>query len=286
MKEYLRIFSFFWLLAWLGGGPVVYAAPPPEIMLPLVHEEGVDVAGWLMSEKLDGVRGYWDGRQLLSKNGRPLRPPPAFTANFPDFPLEGELWGGRNTFARTASIVSRLEPHGEWLTLQFAIFDVPTAPGGFEERLAVATAWFARHPAPHAPHAFVIEHFPVVDNAHLKEDLRRIEQLGGEGIILRRPGSPYSKGRSRDILKVKSYADQEAVVIAHLAGQGRNAGRLGSLLVELPGQGIRFKIGSGFSDQIRANPPPVGALITFKHYGFYESGIPKFPSFLRIREEF
>ncbi len=283
MRRTHRILALFWWFVWLGAGPAVYAAPAPEIMLPLVHEQRVDVSGWLMSEKLDGVRGYWDGRQLLSKNGHPFRPPPAFTANFPPFPLEGEIWGGRNTFAQTASTVSRQEPHDGWLALQFAIFDVPAAPGGFEERLAIATAWFSRHPA---AHAVVIEHFPVADNAHLQQELQRIEKLGGEGIILRRPGSPYTIGRSRDILKVKSYADQEAVVLAHLPGQGRNAGRVGSLLVELPGQGIRFKIGTGFSDQIRANPPPIGALITFKHYGFHESGIPKFPSFLRVREDF
>lgn len=92
--------------------------------------------------------------------------------------------------------------------------------------------------------------------------------------------------RSGDILKVKSYFDMEAVVIGHIAGAGRNKGRMGSLIVELPGTKIRFKIGTGFSDKEREIPPPIGSLVTFKYYGFYESGIPKFPSFLRIREKF
>jgi DNA ligase-1 len=78
----------------------------------------------------------------------------------------------------------------------------------------------------------------------------------------------------------------EAVVISHLAGQGRNEGKMGSLLVELPGTRTTFKIGTGFSDEIRQNPPNIGTLITFKYFGFYQSGIPKFPSFLRIRDEF
>jgi DNA ligase-1 len=59
-------------------------------------------------------------------------------------------------------------------------------------------------------------------------------------------------------------------------------GRLGSLLVELA-DGTRFKIGTGFSVAERETPPPIGAVVTFKYYGFYPSGIPKFPSFLRIR---
>ena len=254
-----------------------------EIMQPLVYEEGIDLSSWLMSEKLDGVRGYWDGRQLFSKNGTPFCPPPAFTGNFPDFPIEGEIWGGRNTFEKTIGIVKKQQPHDGWLELKFAIFDVPKAPGGFENRLKKAEDWFAGHPS---AYAFVIEHHPVDNHEHLATELNRIDSLGGEGIILRRRGSLYTPGRSNDILKVKSYDDREAIVVAHLPGRGRNEGKMGSLLVELPESGIRFKIGSGFSDAMRSHPPPIGSLITFKLYGVYASGIPKFPSFLRIRENF
>jgi DNA ligase-1 len=254
-----------------------------DLMQPLVYERDRDVAGWLMSEKLDGVRAYWDGRRLWSRSGAPLHPPAEFTRNFPDFPVEGELWGGRRTFEKTVGIVKREAPHDGWQELRFGIFDAPTAPGGFEARLARAEAWLANHPA---PHAFVISHQPVASRAHLLRELTRVEALGGEGLILRRPGSPYTPGRSPDVLKVKRYADAEAVVRAHLAGKGRHRGRMGSLLVELPESGLRFKIGTGFSDAVRDNPPPVGSLITFKYYGFRNSGLPRFPSFLRVREEF
>jgi DNA ligase 1 len=259
-------------LAWPGAHAF-------EIMLPLVHERGMDISGWLMSEKLDGIRGYWDGRQLYSKNGTPFLPPPSFTENFPDFALEGEIWGGRGTFEKALAIVLKKEAHDGWLELKFAIFDVPAASGGFEDRLQAAAAWFAENPA---AHAFIIDHQPVVSDEHLQEELKRIEALGGEGLMLRKPGSPYAAGRNSNVLKVKSHSDMEAVVIAHLPGQGRNAGRMGSLLVELPDQ-TRFKIGTGFSDELRENPPPVGSLVTFKHFGFYQSGLPRFPSFLRTR---
>jgi DNA ligase-1 len=273
--------ALFTALLFLGlTGSTVKAV---EIMLPMVYTECTDVTGWLMSEKLDGVRGYWDGRQLLSKNGIPFHVPPAFTRNFPDFAIEGELWGGRNTFEKTVGIVKKQEAHDGWLELTFAIFDVPAAPGGVEDRLKQAADWFARHPS---DHAFVIDQRPVDSHAHLAETLKQIEAQGGEGIMLRRRGSAYSPGRSQDLLKVKSFSDREAVVVGHLAGQGRNQGRMGSLLVELPDNRTRFKIGTGFSDAIRENPPPVGSLITFKYYGFYPSGIPKFPSFIRIRERF
>ena len=270
------------LLVILTGftGPGIQAS---DVMLPLVYDGNIDFSDWLMSEKLDGVRGYWDGRRLLSKSGKPFDPPAAFTRNFPDFPVEGELWGGRSTFEKTIGIVKQQGPHDGWLELQFAIFDAPKAPGGFETRLNQAAQWFDEHPS---QYAFIIEHRPVVSQEHLDRTLHRIEALGGEGIILRRRGSPYTPGRSRDILKVKRYDDMEAVVIAHLPGKGRNAGRMGALLVVLPDRNIKFKIGTGFSDAVREDPPPIGSLVTFKYYGFYASGMPRFPSFLRIRENF
>ncbi len=267
------------LCLWLGLLCLPLNAHALEIMLPQVYSEGIDVSGWLMSEKLDGVRGYWDGQQLLSKNGLAFHVPAAFTRNFPPFPLEGELWGGRGTFAKTVSVVKKQQPHDGWLELKFAIFDVPRAPGGFLRRLQKATDWFEGHPS---RFAFVIPQKQVKDAEQLKAELKRIEAMGGEGLIVRKPNALYVQGRSREILKVKSYLDTEAVVIAHIQGTGRNQGRMGSLLVELP-DGTRFKIGTGFSDVQRDHPPPVGSTITFKYYGLYTSGIPRFPSFLRIR---
>ncbi len=256
------------------AAPAAYAL---DLMLPRVFLGTLPPGQWLVSEKLDGVRGYWDGRRLYSKHGRIFQPPAAFTANFPPFAVEGEIWGGRGTFERTAAIVRRPAGDPGWLQLQLAVFDVPCVPGGFEARLARARDWLAKHPA---KHAFVITHQPVADAAAVRSELARIEGLGGEGLVLRKSGSPYVAGRSPDVLKVKSYDDREAEVVAWLPGAGRNRGRLGALLVELPESGLRFKIGTGFSDEVRLRPPPVGSLVTFKFYGNYESGLPRFPAYL------
>lgn len=258
--------------------PVAESQQP---MLPQVYTVQTEVSGWLMSEKLDGLRGYWDGKQLLSKNGIQLSPPDEFIRDLPPFPLEGELWGGRNSFELTVSIVKQQQPHAGWLRLKFAIFDVPEASGGFTERIDLARRWFDTHPS---EYAFVIPQTQVRDREHLLEELQRIEQFGGEGLIVRKPEALYYAGRSTEILKVKNYQDAEATVVAHLPGNGRNQGRLGALLVKLD-DGRKFKIGSGFSDAEREVPPPLGAVITFKYYGTYPSGIPKFPTFLRVRSD-
>ena len=252
-----------------------------EIMLPRVYADSINISNWLVSEKLDGIRGYWDGKILLSKNNIPLHPPAAFVKNFPPFALEGEIWGGRGTFEKTISIAKKQHPHDGWLDLKFAIFDVPQATGGFTRRLQKAKDWFDNHPS---QFAFIIPQKTLKDNEQLKTELQRVEKLGGEGLIVRKPDALYTRGRSREILKVKSFFDMEAVVIDHIGGKGRNRGRLGSLLVELPDK-TRFKVGTGFSDKERVNPPPVGSTITFKYYGFFKSGCPRFPSYLRIRPD-
>lgn len=256
-------------------------ATAAELMLPQVYSQQVDVSGWLMSEKLDGVRGYWNGKQLLSKNGNLFHPPGAFIKNLPPFPVEGELWGGRGTFEQTVSIVKKQQPHDGWLQLKFALFDVPQAPGGFTARLAKAEDWFAANPS---AYTFVIPQRLVLDHAHVQHELNDIETLGGEGLIVRMPDAPYAGGRRSEILKVKNYQDAEATVVAHLPGKGRNEGKLGSLLVALA-DGTQFKLGSGFTDAERQSPPQIGAIVTFKYYGNYQSGIPKFSSFMRVRQD-
>jgi DNA ligase-1 len=256
------------LIICLNGPP---AASALDILLPGVYKDNIDVSGWLMSEKLDGVRGYWDGKKLLSKNGIPFDPPAYFIKNFPDFAIEGEIWGGRNTFEKTSGIVRRQKTHNGWLDLKFGVFDVPGSAGGIDQRLNIARQWFRENPS---EYAFVITQKKVRDRGHLNEELLRVEEMGGEGLIVRKPDSLYTKGRSTDILKVKSYYDMEAVVVEHIEGEGRNNGRLGALLVELSDK-TTFKE--------RTYPPPIGSTITFKYYGFYKSGIPRFPSFLKRR---
>lgn len=275
-----RLQTLIILLLSIALNVAAWAAPSAP-MLPLADDGEREISGWLMSEKLDGVRGYWDGQQLWSKNGTLFQPPQTFVADLPPFALEGELWGGRGSFETTAAIVQRQDDPAGWLQLRFGIFDAPQAPGPFRRRIELATAWFADHPS---AHAFVIPQQPVQDREALRRELARIERLGGEGLIVRDPEAEYLAGRRPEILKVKSFEDGEAVVVGHLPGQGRNAGLLGALLVELP-DGTRFKIGTGFSNEQRRNPPPLGTTITFKHHGHYRSGLPKFPVFLRIRRD-
>jgi DNA ligase-1 len=257
--------------------PGTVTAPP--LLLAHSWENDVDLSGWWMSEKLDGVRAYWDGKQFFSRQGNPFLAPDWFTAKLPDFPLDGELFGGRKKFQRTVSIVRRQDRSDDWKELAFVIFDAPGVDAPFEERIAHVQQ-FVEDVAP--PYAEWLPHEPCHGVEHLRRELARVEGLGGEGLMLRRPGSRYEAGRSHTLLKVKSFKDDEARVVGHVAGAGKHKGRLGALEVELR-DGTRFSVGTGLSDQEREKPPAVGTIITFRYQELSNDGVPRFPSYVGVR---
>jgi len=177
------------------------------------------------------------------------------------------------------SIVRRQDKSDLWNEVRFLVFDAPSVSGGFEERLAFLQDALAKGASKFArQHA----HERCKSLEALRAELTRIESLGGEGLMLRQPGSKYVAGRSTTLLKVKTFHDAEATIIGHQAGAGRHKGRLGALLVRLP-DGTEFAIGTGFSDRERENPPAVGATVTFRYQELSETGVPRFPSWVGVR---
>ncbi len=269
------------------------AAPPPTpksearaaaqakaapVLLAETWDGQLDPTGWWLSEKLDGVRAYWDGAKLWSRLGNVLHAPEWFVAGLPNHPLDGELFLARKSFQKTIAIVRRQDKSDHWKQVKFLVFDAPAHGGPFEARCDCLRA-LAKH-----NHAAVHEHTLCKSLAHLKEELARIEALGGEGLMLRQPKSLYVAGRSSTLLKVKSFKDDEAVVIAHQPGAGRHKGRLGALLVRLA-NGKEFSIGTGFSDKQRESPPPIGSTVTFHYQELSDGGVPRFPTFHAVRDD-
>jgi DNA ligase-1 len=256
------------------------AAGPP-LLLAETWDTAADLAGWWMSEKLDGVRAYWDGKQLISRLGNLFHAPDWFLEGLPSAPLDGELWIGRKAFQKTVGIVRRQDKTDLWRQVKFVVFDAPGLKDPFERRLEFLADTFRRKPLGHVSHH---PHERCRDLDHLRAELARVEALGGEGVMLRQPGSTYVAGRSATLLKVKTFKDAEATVIGHQAGAGKHKGRLGALLVRLA-DGTEFAVGTGFSDKERATPPAVGSVITFRYQELSEAGVPRFPSYVRVRAD-
>lgn len=260
--------------------PAAWSSGQPDLLLLKKDPGDVDVTGWYMSEKLDGVRAYWNGSELLSRQGNKFAAPEWFTTHFPPFELDGELWTSRGEFEDIASIIARGRPHPGWKRITYNIFEVPNAPGDFDARLRKLRHYLAQHPA--GP-IRVIPQIPCRDRDHLRTLLADVEAKGGEGLVVRNPRTPYLSGRSNVSLKVKSFDDMEGKVVGYRPGKGKFTGKTGALQVEIAG-GIRFFIGSGLKERDRERPPPLGSIVTFKHHGFTRQGIPRFASYLRVRE--
>ena len=251
----------------------------------LANELGpqVDPAKYLVSEKYDGVRAIWDDKALRFRSGRAVNAPPWFIARLPAQALDGELWLARGRFEALSGIVRKSEPHdGEWRQIKYMIFELPNAPGTFADRaqrikeIVAGTRW---------PQLIAVEQFRVSDRAALKRKLDQVVRGGGEGLMLHLADAGYVTGRSDVLLKLKPLQDTEAVVIEHVPGKGKYRGMLGALRVQMA-DGKKFLIGTGFSDKVRKNPPPLGTTVTYTYRGLTQTGLPRFASYFRVRENF
>ena len=267
------------------------AAPEraPALMLAKVYHPGVDLADYWVSEKYDGVRGFWDGQRLRTRGGEPVYAPAWFTAGWPSVAMDGELWAGRGQFARASATVRQQSPdNAAWQGIRFMVFDLPAHGGPFTERIAALQATVAQIAQ---PWVVAVAQSRATSHTALQAQMRKVVKAGGEGLMLHRGASLYTAARNGDLLKVKPHEDAEARVLGHQPGRGRLAGQLGALVVETvasgngPAAGIRFKIGTGLADAERQSPPPVGSVVTYRYRGLTDAGVPRFASFLRLAPE-
>lgn len=281
MKGVLKLLLFFILCSSLYS----------KLLLLKVYDEAsfkdADLKGFLMSEKLDGLRGYWDGSKLLSKNQKELNPPKDFIKDFPPFMLDGELWFQRKSFEKTVSIVRS----DDWSKLSLNVFDVPNACEYFklskcslQNRLNALKNWLCKHPNKNIR---IIKQIALSSKAQLKAEFEALIAAGAEGVVLRKDDAPYERKRSKNALKYKPFYDAECKVLGYQKGKGKYEGKMGAIFCEAKLKiGLKIlKIGSGFSDKQRENPPKIGQIITYKYQGFTKKGLPRFPIFLRLRRD-
>ncbi len=253
----------------------------PNLLLAQKWETHVDPTGWWMSEKLDGVRAYWDGKTFWSRLGNEFLAPDWFTEHLPDWPLDGELWMDRGEFQKAVGIVKRQDRGKAWEDIKYIVFDAPDHEGEFEERVQHLKDTIGEGISKYAE---VLEHFVCDGIDHLTDELKRIEELGGEGVMLREKKSKYIGSRSTTLLKVKSFHDAEAKVIGYTDGAGRHRGRIGALMLARP-DGVEFKCGTGLSDHDRENPPEIGTIVTYRYQELTKAGVPRFPSYVGVRAD-
>lgn len=279
------------IIFFLGCTCLSWSENKPALMLANIYspqDHGKSLAHYWVSEKYDGVRAYWNGQQFISRQGHIYQAPSWYTQSLPDFPLDGELWLGRGKFDRLSGIVRTKVPRdADWKRVRYMLFDLPALVENFDHRLEVLNqlenlpAWVVK-----------VKQWRVSSEGELLKQLDDIVAQGGEGLMLHDGRSLYRAKRNDDLVKLKPSQDAEATVVAHVAGKGKYQNQLGAIWVEASmttKNGLtvlkRFKIGTGFSDGDRQNPPPLGSIISFKYSGLTSKGIPRFARYWRIREQ-
>ena len=265
--------------------PLATAATPSAASLVLLAANapaGINPTGYLVSEKLDGVRALWDGTTLRFRSGRTVAAPAWFTAKLPaSTPLDGELWLAHGQFDALSGMVRKAQPiDADWQRIQYVVFELPGGQGSFDQRAAQLPAIVRQADWPQLR---AVDQFRVANAAALQAKLKAVTTAGGEGLMLHLASAPVTTGRSNVLLKLKPVQDAEAVVVGHVTGKGKYQGLLGALDMQAPG-GQRFKIGTGLSDAQRKNPPAIGSTVTYTFNDTTPSGKPRFARFLRMAD--
>lgn len=254
---------------------------PPALLLAREAGARPDPAGYLVSEKYDGVRALWDGHRLRFRGGATVAAPGWFLAGLPaGQALDGELWLDRGRFDALSSLVRRERPDdAAWRSVRYMVFELPGGLGTFAQRSerlrTLALSLSARTWEPAAQQT-------LVGTDALRDRLAEVLAAQGEGLMLHWAASPYVTGRSEWLLKLKPVQDAEAVVVGHSPGKGQFAGQVGALQVR-DDNGRTFLVGSGLTDAQRASPPPLGSVVTYTWRGETANGLPRFPTLLRLR---
>jgi len=241
--------------------------------------------GYWLSEKLDGVRAWWDGEKMWSRTGRAWNPPPWFKDRLPkDLHLDGELWMKRDAFDETSGICRKADTDG-WQRINYMVFDITNVSLLYEERLKELKR---RLPDGELTPDEIDYHrmggkvcaLPAVQcrgKEHLDELMSHIMDKGGEGLMLRQPKCAYEYGRSRTLYKLKYWYDAEGLVVGQEWGQGEHKGRMGAVRIQME-CGKTLTVGSGFSLAQRESwQPSVGKVIRYRFQELTKDGTPRFP---------
>lgn len=156
--------------------------------------DGEDVTGWIMSEKLDGWRLMWTGKQFVTRGGLTLSAPKSWLRGMPSTPLDGELWGGYGSLWE----IPRMMRDG-WRGLSFVAFDAPLVGGSYRERLQALGELTL------PPHCSVIESAQCDSVAMMQKAACNTYEAGGEGVVVRNPSAAYKVGRTKAVLRLVPY---------------------------------------------------------------------------------
>lgn len=246
------------------------------------------VSNWTMSEKYDGQRGIWTGKDFLTRNGQKITAPQWFLdmLSLSTHPIDGELFFGRGKFGMTGTLRASRVDELAWKKVVYKVFDIPDPSSmlTLRQRLDKLKKTVRMMSVSHSHDRFpieVVEYIDIKNSAHIESFFKEITEAKGEGLILRNPYSLYENSRSTQLLRYKPLHDSEAIIVSYKPGNGKFKGMLGAFNVRDIHTNKEFSI-SGFVTSIRASyktTHPIGTIITYYYTELTCSGKPRYPRY-------
>lgn len=243
------------------------------------------VKGWYIFPKLDGIRARLHDGKLYSRTMRELAAPKAYIdliiKKIGEKPWDGELMLANNTFQGTVSVARNFKESSmaTWKDMEYHVFDIVN-DDPFEKRHDILSKIKTDFNI-----KTVLSTGKVLTDDSVKDHMQDYLEQGYEGAILRNPSAGYEFGRSHNLLKVKEFQDIEVTIVNIEKGDGILSDMAGTLICHMD-NGKEVRIGTGMNFDERKNPPKIGSRITITFFEYTDDGIPRFPVYKAVREDY
>lgn len=251
--------------------------------------------------KLDGARNIDYADRMQTRTGKTWISAPHIQAKlqkifekYPDIMFDGELYNHNlnEDFNKIISLIKKSKPTVEDLKeseelVQYWIYDLPSYPGTFSERNAELKRIFAENPDIFDSSFVLVDTYKVTDKSEVQKYLEKFVSEGYEGAIVRLDAE-YENKRSKNLLKVKQFQDEEYSIVRIEEGRGNLAGKAGRIVVDV--DGVEVAAGLKFSHEEaqeiwESREQYVGKKATIKYFNKTEDGSLRFPKCIQIDRE-
>ena len=275
---------------------------------PMLAEKWKDFVGrlkpdaWIIAQiKLNGLRGVAKKQKgkvtIYTRGGKTVTCVPEINAELERIMPEGATWDGEictedakptaAMFQRIMGAARRKEHTPDADLLFYHIFDNATqkiAELGYVKRMdSIADSWDAqRVKLKTVDHKVIQVHEVLAFEQALTEE-------GYEGAIIRMMDAPYEHKRTKNLLKVKSFIDDEFEIVDVLPGRGIRTTMAGKVVVRLKDGQTNEAGVSGSHEQAKElldnKKKYIGRMCTVRFFNYTGEGKLFHPVFYGMREK-
>jgi len=249
--------------------------------------------------KLDGIRCIVNRDGMWSRNGKPIISAPHIRHSlnevfekYPDVVFDGELYADKfaNDFNKIVSLVKRTKPTAADLeesekNIQYWVYDLPVGDDTFQHRTISLNLWMENLQYFNSNYVIFVDTDYCRTEGEVMELYEKYIEMGYEGQMLRLDGK-YENKRSRNLMKHKTFIDEEYTIIDICEGEGNRSGTAGYFVFRTrDGKPFKSNVKGTWeetAEMLRNKAQLIGKEATVKYFNLTPDGIPRFPYVISI----